>query len=125
MKTKNSLYYDGTCNLCNTWMQIIKQADHKQSILFIPIQSEKGIATLGKIEKSDEKFDSIIYEKAGVYYTHSDAAIHCLSDLGGLWKTLKLLRWIPKRFRDFIYKTIAKNRYMLFGKTDLCETTTK
>lgn len=106
-------------------MQIIKRADQKQSILFIPIQSEKGMSALGKIEQTEEKFDSLIYEKAGVYYTYSDAAIHCLSDLGGLWKTLKLLRWTPKRFRDFIYNTIAKNRYMLFGKTDFCETTTK
>ena len=120
MNEKTTLYYDATCNLCNTWMQIIKRADHKQSILFIPLQSEEGILVLKKIEKPDEKLDSLIYEKAGIYYINSDAVIQCLFNLGGVWKVTQLLSWIPKCFRDFIYKTIARNRYKLFGRAKSC-----
>lgn len=123
MNRKNTLYYDGYCNLCNTWVKIIKRADRKKSILFIPLQSVEGLLALEKIEKPDEKLDSVIYEKAGIYYINSDAAIHCLSDLGGVWKVLKLFKWIPKSFRDLIYKIIARNRYSWFGKAESCSTT--
>ncbi len=120
MNTKRTLYFDGYCNLCNTWVKIIKRADREKSIVFIPLQSEKGMLALEKIEKLDEKLDSVIYEKAGIYYINSDAAIHCLSDSGGVWKVLKLFKWIPKSFRDLIYKTIARNRYNWFGKAESC-----
>lgn len=122
MNEKTTLYYDGYCNLCNTWMKIIKRADHKQSILFIPLQSEEGILVLKKIEKPDEKLDSLIYEKAGVYYINSDAVIYGLTDLGGVWKVTQILSWIPKSFRDYIYKTIARHRYTIFGRAESCNT---
>ena len=123
MNEKTTLYYDGYCNLCNTWMRIIKRADRKKSILFIPLQSEIGILVLEKNEKPNEKLDSLIYEKAGIYYINSDAVIQCLGDLGGVWKVLTLFKWIPKSFRDLIYKTIARNRYAIFGKADSCSAT--
>lgn len=122
MNRKNTLYYDEFCNLCNTWMKIIKRADRKKSIRFLPIQSEEGIYAIKIIEKPDEKLDTLIYEKAGVFYIQSDAVIQCLKDLGGLWKVIQLLNWIPKNSRDYIYNIIARNRYRIFGKADSCNT---
>lgn len=122
MNEKTTLYYDGYCNLCNTWMKIVQRADRKKSIHFIPLQSVEGILILEKFEKLDEKLDSLIYEKAGIYYINSDAVIQGLTDLGGVWKAIQILNWVPKSFRDYIYKIIARNRYTIFGKAESCNT---
>lgn len=49
----------------------------------------------------------------------SDAALMVLSRLRG-FRTLGLLRLLPRAFRDFAYDLIARNRYRLFGATDVC-----
>lgn len=122
MNENNTLYFDGFCNLCSTWVKIIKRADRNESILFIPLQSDKGLLVLKNIGKAGEKLDTVIYEKDGHFFTYSDAVIECLTDLGGVWKVLNVIRCLPKSFRDLIYKFIARNRYRIFGKTDSCNT---
>jgi predicted DCC family thiol-disulfide oxidoreductase YuxK len=50
----------------------------------------------------------------------SDAAIEVVSRFGGVWKVVTIFRLIPRVARDWIYSTIARNRYRWFGRTDAC-----
>jgi predicted DCC family thiol-disulfide oxidoreductase YuxK len=50
----------------------------------------------------------------------SDAALHILYRLGGVWRIPALLRWVPKGLRDWVYRLVAKNRYRLFGRLERC-----
>jgi predicted DCC family thiol-disulfide oxidoreductase YuxK len=40
--------------------------------------------------------------------------------MGGWFRMLHLLKWVPRPIRDSIYRLIAGNRYGLFGKQDQC-----
>jgi len=50
----------------------------------------------------------------------SDAAIEVISRFGGAWKFVTIFRLIPRVVRDWIYSTIARNRYRWFGRTNAC-----
>lgn len=64
--------------------------------------------------------DTVILNYAGKTYSHSDAAILALSLLGGGWRLVRILLWIPRFLRDPLYRLIAHYRYRLFGKHDSC-----
>lgn len=107
-----TLYFDGNCVLCNNCMKFLIRRD-KQRIF--------KIGLIHSLEKELE-FDSIILSINSKEYTHSTAIIKSLILLGGFYKLAWLLFIIPKVFRDFFYKIIAKHRYKWFGKHKTCPT---
>jgi predicted DCC family thiol-disulfide oxidoreductase YuxK len=65
-------------------------------------------------------FNSIVYISENRYLLNSSAILHVCKDLEGMWKYIYILIVIPAWLRDFIYNSIAKTRYKLFGKLDVC-----
>jgi len=55
-----------------------------------------------------------------ILYTRSTAALRIAKKLSGLWPVFYAFMVIPKFLRDPIYNLIAKNRYKMFGKKDIC-----
>ncbi len=56
----------------------------------------------------------------GRRFTDSDAAIHVIAALGGLWRLSDAARMVPKRGRDSLYRLLARNRYRWFGRRSTC-----
>jgi predicted DCC family thiol-disulfide oxidoreductase YuxK len=50
----------------------------------------------------------------------SDAVLHLLSELGGVWGTAVIVKVIPRVIRDWVYNAVGRNRYRVFGKYDTC-----
>ena len=50
----------------------------------------------------------------------SDAVLHLLKEIGGIWTIARLARALPKPLRDLIYNLVARNRYRVFGKYETC-----
>jgi predicted DCC family thiol-disulfide oxidoreductase YuxK len=55
----------------------------------------------------------------GVATFKSDAALTVLSHLPG-WRWVRVLRAVPKAWRDAVYNLVARNRYRMFGKYEEC-----
>lgn len=54
-------------------------------------------------------------------YTDTDAIIRVLQNFGMGRRLLgNLLKLVPRRIRDLIYRWLARNRYELFGKRSQC-----
>ncbi len=54
-------------------------------------------------------------------YTESDGIIRVLQSFGGGWPVLAVIaRLVPRFIRDPAYRSIARNRYRLFGRRDAC-----
>jgi predicted DCC family thiol-disulfide oxidoreductase YuxK len=64
--------------------------------------------------------DSLIYITGHRAYTYSDAALQVATHLRAPFRWAKMLRILPKGFRDYLYRWIARNRYTWFGKKDAC-----
>ena len=58
--------------------------------------------------------------KSEQLYDRSDAAFEILHDLGGVWRFVAWLRFVPRPIRNMVYNFIARHRYRWFGKYDAC-----
>lgn len=120
-KNKKIILFDGICNLCNSAVLKVIKNDTKNSFVFAAIQSKSGKEILQYLNIDLKKTDSIVLYEPGVSYDiKSTAALHIMSDFGGIWNVTQLFWIFPERFRDIIYDFIAKNRYNWFGKKDNC-----
>ena len=113
------ILFDGVCNLCNATVQFIIKRDVNDKFKFASLQSDFGQSFL-KSKKIDTKnLASIIVIEGDNFYRESTAILRIVEKLKGFqWVTF--LQIVPKFIRDFVYKVISKNRYLLFGKQSSC-----
>lgn len=119
----NIIFFDGVCNLCNSTVDLVVKLDKKKRMKYASLQSHYAKNLLSLKDLTD--LDSIIFFKDGEKYYRSDAVIYILLSLYPRLQILKFLIYIPKPFRDSLYKMIARNRYKIFGKKDICRIPTK
>lgn len=112
--------FDGVCNFCNGSVNFIIERDAENYFKFAPLQSEAGIELLEKYDIDKAETDSVILIEGDAAYTHSTAALKIAKHLKGVSSWFYAFTIVPKFLRDFAYKTFAKNRYRLFGKTEAC-----
>ncbi len=117
--------YDGVCGLCNGLNQFLLKRDPNDHFRFASLQSEFSASLLKRYDISAVDLDTI-YVVAGYgqprqrLLARSDAILHVLSRLGGGWGLLRIGRMLPKSLRDALYNLVARNRYRVFGKYDVC-----
>ena len=117
---KGIILFDGTCNFCNGSVNFVIERDAENYFKFAPLQSEVGIELLEEYNIDKVETDSVILIDNDKAYTYSTAALKIAKHLKGAWSWLYAFIIVPKFLRDFAYKTFAKNRYRLFGKTEAC-----
>ena len=53
--------------------------------------------------------------------SRTDAVVFVLKKLGPFWRSVALLlQLLPRFLRDPLYNTIARHRYRIFGRSDVC-----
>ncbi len=50
----------------------------------------------------------------------SDAVLAIYAGLGWPWRIAAVAKIVPRPLRDAVYRTIARNRYRVFGRHDVC-----
>ena len=114
--------FDGVCNLCNSTVRFIFERDPHGRFRFAAQQSEAGQALLRKhgLLERGSLADSVVVLEGGRTYLESDAALHILCRLGGVWRLAYALRIVPKPLRDGVYRLVARHRYRIFGRREQC-----
>lgn len=117
------ILYDGVCNFCNAWVDILLRIDLQKRYKFAPLQSDIGRKLLVDIGKDEDDISSVLLIRPNLdYYEKSAAPLRVIEELGPLAGALSrtALTIVPKEIRDSIYDTVAENRYNLMGKRDEC-----
>ena len=117
--------YDGVCVLCNRLNQFLLKRDTHDRFLFASLQSGLAASALKRHGADPGDLDTVYvvldYNQPGErLLARSDAILHLLMQLDGIWKWARAGRLLPKILRDGIYKVVARNRYRVFGKHDSC-----
>ncbi|MGO2372805.1 MAG: thiol-disulfide oxidoreductase DCC family protein [Pseudoalteromonas prydzensis] len=120
IKNNKIILFDGQCRLCSAWCNFIIKHDSKLQFKLCSVQSLKGQAILEHFSYPTDSFKTMIYVANSQCITQSDGVINVVSQLGGPWRFVKILRIIPKGVRDWAYDRIAFNRYRLFGQYNYC-----
>lgn len=117
---KKIILFDGICNLCNSTIIFVIKRDRKNIFQFAALQSEPGQILMKKHRLNPGQMDSIVLIEGDKHWKKSAAALRIARELSGIWPALYIFMIIPRFFRDFIYDSIANNRYRWFGKKDQC-----
>lgn len=113
-------FMDGDCVLCTTGARLIARFDGTREIKICPVQSTLGQAVLRHFGVDPASPETWLYLVDGRAYTSIDAMIRVGARIGGWGWMLQPLRILPRFAQDWIYRRIARNRYRVFGRTDMC-----
>ena len=114
------ILFDGVCIFCNFWVDFVIKRDKKDIFRFAALQSETGEKYLKQSGLSVADFKTFVLIDGENYYTKSTAALKVIRELKSWLKIFYPLIMLPQFFRDFFYDLIARNRYKIFGKRDVC-----
>ncbi len=111
---------DANCALCASGARWIARNDHGQRFRIVPVQSSRGerLMTDHGLDPNDP-LSWLVIDDHGAH-EGLDALAVAGQHLGGVWRGLAGFRALPKPVRSWLYRTIARNRYRVFGRADLC-----
>ena len=109
-----TLYYDGHCGFCQACVRFVLAEDDGATMRFSPIGSADFLKR-APAERQAQPFDSmLVLTDQNKVLTQSDAVIHVLKRLGGLWLLSGyLLGLLPKPLRNFGYRCVGRVRRKL------------
>ncbi len=110
------VFYDGHCGLCHWAVRFILARDHTgEAFRFAPLDSDTFRAALSDTARASLPDSLIVQTDNGAILMRSDAVLHVLRRLGGMWRTLGIIgRLMPRALRDKVYDGIARRRHRLF-----------
>jgi len=141
----NVILYDGVCNFCNAWVDVLLRLDVRKQFVFAPLQSDVGKRLLVSIGKQEDDISSVLLIKRRQqkqregndgdedgdsdgnehfrFYDKSDCVLQVVRELpgpAGRIFSAVVSRLVPLPLRNRVYDTVAQNRYNLLGKRDEC-----
>ncbi len=115
------VYYDGVCGLCDGFVELLVKLDKNKKLKFSSLQGKSGRSLLNKLNLDLEEFDTVLFKVNDQVYTKSTAVFKIINSIGGTVKLFLVFNLLPRRFNDWIYSKVAKNRFKIFGKLDKCD----
>lgn len=115
------IVFDAQCVMCSANAQFVLRHDRRGHFRLASMQGEVGAALYRQFGIDPENPESLIVVDRGRLYRDSDAILAIYAGLGGPWRALATIaRLMPHFLRDPIYRWIARNRYRLFGRREVC-----
>jgi predicted DCC family thiol-disulfide oxidoreductase YuxK len=84
------------------------------------MQNKSAQDLIAKYQVKNVGFDTFLLIKNDECFYRTDAALEITKDLSGFWFLFRALKILPSSFRDYFYRLLARNRYSVFGKSDVC-----
>lgn len=112
--------FDGVCALCSGWVRFLLRRDRRAVFRFAAMQDRVGhdLLLAHGIDPADPV--SFLLVDGGTAWHDSDGVIEVLRRLGGPWQAVVALRVVPRGLRDAVYRLLARNRYRIAGRREVC-----
>ncbi|WP_298430223.1 thiol-disulfide oxidoreductase DCC family protein [uncultured Jannaschia sp.] len=117
---RDVVVFDGVCVLCSGFFRFVLRHDAAGRFHFVTAQSALGQALYRDLGLPTDAFETNLVIVDGRIHERLDAFAAAMSALGGPWRALAAARFVPEPLRSGLYHAIARNRYRIFGRTDLC-----
>ena len=112
---------DGDCALCSWGARTIARLDSKETFRICTVQSPLGTALARHYGLEPGDPETWLFLEKGEAASGMEAIILIGERLGGVGRLATALRVLPRSWREWVYRRIARNRYR-FGRTDMCAT---
>lgn len=112
------VYFDGHCNLCNSFIDFLIRRDYRRILKFAPLQGPTAVANLPAHLRNG--LSTMVLQDEGRIMTESTAAILSISYLRGVYALMKLFLIVPEFIRNGVYRGVANHRYLFAGRRETC-----
>lgn len=115
-----TIVFDTDCVLCSAWVRFLLKHERGDVFQFASSRKPVGLGLARDNGLSPEDLDlTYLVLRDGAALTKSDAGLALFAALKAPWPLLRVLRFVPRGVRDWIYDIVARNRLNWFGqKTD-------
>ncbi|MGF1553218.1 MAG: thiol-disulfide oxidoreductase DCC family protein [Paracoccaceae bacterium] len=115
------LFVDSDCTLCSVWARIVARHDRARRFRLCAVQSPLGRAVMLHYGLDPDDPDSWLCLHEGRAYEGMDAVAAAGRLLSG-WPRLvcPLAVLPPPPLRRRLYARVARNRYAVLGRTEIC-----
>ena len=114
------IVFDAECLLCSANAQFVLDHDRQGRFLLASMQGEAGSALYRRFGIDPADPDTLIVVEGDHARRDSDAILAIWAGLGWPWRAATVFRFVPRVFRDPVYRWVARHRYRLFGRRDTC-----
>jgi predicted DCC family thiol-disulfide oxidoreductase YuxK len=114
------IVFDGVCHVCSGGVRFLARHRIDPPFQLVPMQSDEGAALLAEYGIDPKDPLTFLVLDRGQQFTQSDGSIHIIAAMGGLWRLVVVARAIPRPWRDWLYRLLARNRYRWFGRRSTC-----
>lgn len=106
------VFYDGSCGLCQWWVQFLLQEDRRRAALsFAPLGGKSFASELSEAQRRRLPDSVVVLTAQGELLTRSSAVRRMLERLGGVWTPLAdVLGAVPRPLLDAAYDAVAAAR---------------
>ncbi len=111
---------DASCALCSWGERMLHRLDRSGEIKIAPIQSQTGADLMRANGLGPADPDTWLFIEDGTVWRDFDAVIRIGQRSGGVGRILVVLKVLPRRVREWLYQRVARNRYAMFGRGDMC-----
>jgi predicted DCC family thiol-disulfide oxidoreductase YuxK len=122
--------FDGHCGLCNRSVRWLLRHDRRDRLRFVASESASvaGLLARQSIDVPDSELGPgtilVVSDPGGPaerMLGRSDAVLALLGELPRPWPAVGVaLGWIPRPLRDLGYRVIARWRYRIWGRLEIC-----
>ncbi|MBL8862302.1 MAG: DUF393 domain-containing protein [Planctomycetes bacterium] len=109
------MLYDGSCGLCHRAVRFVVARDPQgERFRFAPLSGETARRRVPESARAGLPDSVVVVDAAGRILTRSEALLHVLWRLGGVWGLLAGAgRIVPRPLRDLAYDGVARVRRRL------------
>ena len=112
--------FDAQCLLCSRSVHFLLRHDHEGVFQFASIQGATGRALLVNAGLSIDGLQTMVLCDGERVWEQTAALLRVLHGLGWPWRLARVAWLVPAPLRDALYRVVARNRYRLFGRTEIC-----
>ncbi len=117
---KPVIVFDGHCVLCSGWARFVLRQDRRGRFRLLPAQTPLGRALYLHYGLEPDHYETNILIEDGRPWLESEGSIRMAEGLGWPWRAGAALRLLPRGWRDSLYRWVARNRFRLFGRREVC-----
>ena len=126
--TGGVVLFDGQCGLCDRFVSFVIARDHGRRFQYAALQggwAQRALQARGYAAAvgagEDGGFTTVIVLTSGGRLLERSAAVfYVLAALGGAWRALALLRFLPGFLTNWAYDQVARRRLRFFGRHATC-----
>ena len=115
------ILYDGTCGLCHRSVSWLVRHERDGQLRYAPLQGETAAALRARHPEIPADIDTVVLVEGDRVHLRSKAFLYVARYLRAPWRWLYGVRWLPALVLDLGYRLIARVRYRIWGRAELCD----